>query len=193
MRLMNKKYQIILILLVTMIILSSCSGGLDNSNKINIKTDKLKFNDETGDKIRPEFGTVFFEITKLSTEFYNTYIGNPEDERLISLKDNIFNLVIYDMDEELFSNKSSNILEKYYDKNYIEYEEEIYRESILIVGDILIRVEQDEAILKEEKLREKNLKDMDDEKFNKLKENKKEHINTIKENIMNVLDKYFEF
>ena len=47
------------------------------------------------------------------------------------------------------------------------------------------------GLLEEEGLRGKNLKNMDDEVFYKLKNNKTKHIDTIKNNIAGVLEKYY--
>lgn len=189
---MKKKYQFVFIFLVIIIILSSCSGGLNNPGRIDIKTDKLRFNEVTSEKIRTEFGLVFFEIVRLSIDWYNIYIKNPDDDRIISIEKELSDLIFCEMPNKLLS-ESLQEFQKHFNKNkdIMEYEEEIFKESLLLVGEILFRIEQDQAILEEEKLREKNLKNMDDEMLYKLKNNKTKHINTIKDNIIKILEKYY--
>ncbi len=190
--LVKKKYQFVFIFLVIIIILSSCSGGLNNPGRIDIKTDKLRFNEVTSEKIRTEFGLVFFEIVRLSIDWYNIYIKNPDDDRIISIEKELSDLIFCEMPNKLLS-ESLQEFQKHFNKNkdIMEYEEEIFKESLLLVGEILFRIEQDQAILEEEKLREKNLKNMDDEMLYKLKNNKTKHINTIKDNIIKILEKYY--
>lgn len=177
---LNKKCFIISIILIS-IFLISCSNGLGHSEKINVNLNNLKFNEETSDSISAEHGILFMNVTHLFINWFNTYVENPNDEKLYIINDTMDKLIIEDM-----NTKSQLGL-------FNKYEEDIFAKYLTLSGEISLRMLQDAKIRAEEFYREQNLKELDDLEFEKLKNNKEQHIKSIKEGLKNILETYYDY
>lgn len=172
---MFKRIVILLLILCIGIILIGCG----NLNETSIKTDKLKFNIEIGNSISNKFGVLFIDTVNYLIQWYNSYIDEATYEELNILTERVNDLITEDMIELAELDLLS------------DFEKDICRELLNISGQILFRQSKDILIEKEEFLRERNLKDLSDAKFEALKAQKEEDLKLIKESIMDILNKYF--
>ena len=140
----------------------------------------MKFNEEIGDKISSDFGVLVLGSIAGFVEWYNTYIEDSTDDNLPELSYALEDFIVGDMQELLISD-SLNIVEM-----------EIYDRFLITGKEINIRTLEELKIEIEDTLRNKNLKELSDEEFEKLKNRKENHINTIKDLIEDILKEYFE-
>lgn len=166
---MNMK-RISIILIIT--ILMSLVGCSTNTNSINLDVDNLQFKKDIGEELGSDFAMDFLFFVCDSIEWYNSFIEDKSGD--------IPTIDIKDIMDKITSNKLNKT------------EKEIAVKAISLSTMASIIVLSDARIEKEEMLRDKNIGELSEDKYNENITEQSEHIEKIKSDIENILELYFE-